>query len=56
MGIQLNQSQKHSTKMPMGVIELKIVEREWGIERVYKSQDGQELCIPVSLSLAPQSL
>ncbi len=32
--------------LPKETIEVKIVEREWGIERCYKSRDGQEHCTP----------
>ena len=32
--------------LPKGTTEVKIIEREWGIERCYKSPDGIEQCIP----------
>ncbi len=34
--------------LPKGTTEVKIVEREWGIERCYKSKDGNEQCIPAA--------
>ena len=29
-------------------VEVKIVEREWGIERCYKTRDGNEQCVPAA--------
>ena len=45
-GDSMNQSQKVLATMPKGITEVKIVEREWGIERCYKSPGGPEVCTP----------
>ncbi|KGG24327.1 MULTISPECIES: hypothetical protein [Prochlorococcus] len=39
-----------SSRLPNGSIEMKIVEREWGIERCYISSNGEEICSPTPLS------
>jgi len=44
----MNQSDKYVATMPRGITEVKIVEREWGIERCFKTRDGQDYCIPAS--------
>jgi len=44
----MNQSQKVLATMPKGITEVKIVEREWGIERCFKTRDGRDYCIPAS--------
>ena len=45
----MNQTKKGEASFLNGVCELNIVEREWGIERVYKWPDAQEHCIQESL-------
>ena len=45
----MNRAQRFVESIPKGICEVKIVEREWGIERVYRSREGQEHCIPESL-------
>lgn len=45
----MNQSQKSLANMPRGITEIKIVQREWGIERCFKTRDGKDQCIPASL-------
>ena len=35
-----------SPPLPEGVTKVKIVEREWGIERCYISSKGIEICTP----------
>ena len=44
----MNQSDKYVATMPRGITEVKIVEREWGIERCFKSRDGKEHCVPAA--------
>ena len=39
-----------SSRLPNGSIEMKIVEREWGIERCYISPSGEEICSSIPLS------
>ena len=34
--------------LPKGAAEIKIIEKEWGIERCYVSPDGEEVCTPVT--------
>ena len=34
--------------LPRTTSEVKIVEREWGIERCFKSRDGKEHCVPAA--------
>ena len=46
---QMNWSKKDIPHMPMGTCTVKIVEREWGIQRVYRSPDGLEQSISASL-------
>ena len=45
----MNRAQKYFSSLPKGAYEVKTIEREWGIERIYKSSDGQEYLIPESL-------
>ena len=45
----MNRAQKYISRLPEGTCEIKVIEREWGIERVYKSPDGKEHFIPASL-------
>ncbi len=45
----MNQEKRPTPNMPRGITEIKIVEREWGIERCFKTYDGQNHCIPASL-------
>jgi len=35
-----------SPPLPKSATEIKIVEREWGIERSYKNPNGTEICTP----------
>jgi len=35
-----------SLPIPKGAIEIKIAERDWGIERSYKTPKGTEVCTP----------
>ena len=35
--------------LPQGITSVRIIEKEWGIERVYKSRDVLEHSIPESL-------
>tara|TARA_A100001037_G_C14790519_1_gene474433 strand:- start:17 stop:172 length:156 start_codon:yes stop_codon:yes gene_type:complete len=44
----MKQIQKFASAMPRGITEVKIVEREWGIERCFKTRDGNDHCIPAS--------
>ncbi len=44
----MNQSQGAFTTFRGGITEVKIVEREWGVERCYKTKDGERHCIPAS--------
>ena len=44
----MKRAQLVAPALPKETIQVKIVEREWGIERCYKSRDGQEQCIPAS--------
>tara|TARA_E500000331_G_scaffold7828_1_gene7535 strand:+ start:468 stop:632 length:165 start_codon:yes stop_codon:yes gene_type:complete len=39
-----------SSRLPNGSIQMKIVEREWGIERCYLSSNGEEICLPAPLA------
>ena len=32
--------------MPTGATEVKIIERDWGIERCYVSPEGEQICTP----------
>ena len=32
--------------LPKGATEVKIIEKNWGIERCYISPDGDEVCTP----------
>ncbi|WP_269622617.1 hypothetical protein [Prochlorococcus marinus] len=43
-------TQMPSSHLPNGSIEMKIVEREWGIERCYLSPNGEEICSPIPLT------
>ena len=45
----MKRAQKYLACLPRGTCEVKVVEREWGIERIYKSPDGKEHSIPESL-------
>lgn len=45
----MNRAQKYLLSLPKGTSQMKIVQRDWGLERVYKSPDGQEHVIPESL-------
>ena len=47
---QIQMTQIPSSRLPNGSIEMKIIEREWGIERCYISSNGEELCSPTPLS------
>ncbi len=42
--------------LPKGAIEVTIIEREWGIERCYKSRDGLSHCIPAAFDFAEISV
>ena len=42
----MKRAQLVAPSLPKGATEVKIVEREWGIEKCYKSCDGIEQCIP----------
>ncbi|WP_320674221.1 hypothetical protein [Prochlorococcus sp. MIT 1341] len=44
----MNRAQLVAPAIPNGTTEVKIIEKEWGIERCYKTQDGQVHCIPAS--------
>ncbi len=48
--MQLRMERAHliAPALSKGTVEVKIVEREWGIERCYKSRDGKEHCTPAS--------
>jgi len=35
-----------SLPLPKSAVEIKIVEREWGFERSYKTPDGPVICTP----------
>ena len=47
-GDSMNQSKKSVATFPRGITEVKIIEREWGIERCFKTRDGQHHCIPAA--------
>ncbi len=34
--------------LPRDITSVKIVEKEWGIERCFKSRDGKEHCVPAA--------
>ncbi len=36
--------------------QIKIIERTWGIERCYVTQDGQKVCIPAPFSTNHRNL
>ena len=35
-----------SLPIPKGAIEIRIVQRDWGVERSYKTANGPEICTP----------
>jgi len=37
-----------ASTLPKDISSVKIVEREWGIERCFKSKDGKEHCVPAA--------
>ena len=41
----MNQAKNSTSNMPRGITEIKIIEREWGIERCFRSRDGKEYCV-----------
>lgn len=49
----MNRARIIAPPVPKGITEVKIIEREWGIERCYKSNDGEEHCIPASFDILP---
>ena len=40
----------NSPTLPKGTTEITIRERDWGIERCYKMEGGQEICTPAPFS------
>ncbi len=44
----MERAQLIAPSLPQGISEVRIIEREWGIERCYKSREGREECIPAA--------
>ena len=44
--MQMIKTHMKCLSMPKGTTEVKIVEKDWGIERCYVSPDGEEICTP----------
>ena len=46
MQMQMIRARMTCPPMPKGATEVKIVERDWGIERCYVSPEGEQICTP----------
>ena len=44
----MDRARMASLPIPKGAIEIKISERDWGIERSYKTKKGTEICTPAT--------
>ncbi len=44
----MDRAQLIAPALPKGTAAVRIIEREWGIERCYRSKDGKEECIPAA--------
>ncbi len=42
----MKRSQIESLNLPKGLTSVKIIERNWGIERCYVTPDGERVCTP----------
>ena len=42
----MTRAQIAAPPLPKGSTEVKIIERSWGIERCYVTQDGDKVCTP----------
>ena len=39
-------AQTAASVLPKGLTEVKIIERNWGIEKCYVTPDGEKICTP----------
>tara|TARA_Y100001968_G_C19050560_1_gene568951 strand:- start:216 stop:392 length:177 start_codon:yes stop_codon:yes gene_type:complete len=49
-------AQNAFSSLPKGSTEVKIIERCWGIERCYVTQDGEKVCTPAPFSTNHRNL
>ena len=42
----MTRAQFAAPRLPKGSTAVKIIERSWGIERCYVTQDGEKVCTP----------
>ena len=48
----MNRAQKYIDSLPTGSYLIDIVEREWGVEKMFKCPDGNVHCIPERILLS----
>ncbi len=52
----MKEGQFSPSPLPKGSTEMKIIERNWGIERCYVTPDGEKVCTPSPFSTNRRNL